>query len=63
MNGTKLQVLIESTQMEMSWDGQTVYSGPVLDAVEATRRFRQWSGLDFTAAADVWKFREELVVA
>lgn len=49
--------------MEMTWDGETVYNGPVLDAVEATRRFRQWSGLGFSEAAAVWKFREELVDA
>jgi hypothetical protein len=63
MNGTKLQVVIMDGQMEMTWDGETVYNGPVLDAVEATRRFRQWSGLGFSEAAAVWKFREELVDA
>ena len=60
MNGTKLQVLIIDGQMEMTWDDETVYSGPVLEAVEATRHINQWSKLGFTAAQAIWKFREEL---
>ena len=50
--------------MEMSWDGDVVYSGPKVDAVEAVRRIRQWSHLtlDFAAAQAIWNYREELVL-
>jgi hypothetical protein len=62
MNGTKLQVVVANGQMEMSWDGETFYNGPVLNAVEATRCIRQWHHLDFAAATAIWHFREELVL-
>lgn len=63
MNGTKLQVLICEGTMEMSWDGEMFYNGPVLTATDACYKIRAWSHLGFSETAEIWKFREEMVLA
>jgi len=39
MNGTKLQVVIMDGQMEMTWDGETVYNG--FSEAAAVWKFRE----------------------
>jgi len=44
----------------MSWDGEVIYRGVTLDALAATRHISDWSHLDFSASAAIWKYRQEL---